>query len=314
MHNFPKTSSKIFLAPMAGINDVAFRLLCRENGAGAVYTEMVSAHAISRDNKASEFMLQSTPKERPVILQLFGQNADYFAKAARIVSERYHFDAIDINFGCPATKIIKEGAGSALMNRPNKIGEIIYKTVNATSLPVTAKIRAGINFKHIVAVNLAKVIEDNGASAIAVHGRVAIQGYAGFANWQYIKDVKDAVNIPVIGNGDITSPETAKKMIDETGCDYVMIGRAARGNPLLFKQCDDYLTHKKYEAYTIQDKINMLYKYLEHAKRLNVNFQSVKVQANYFTKGVKGGSIIRDKLAHVQSIEEVKELFGKIQQ
>ena len=312
MNNFPNVSSKVFLAPMAGINDVAFRLLCRESGAGVVYTEMVSAHAVSRDHKATEFMTLSTPKERPVILQLFGQNAEYFAKAAKIISEKYHFDGIDINFGCPATKIIKEGAGSALMNRPNKIGEIIYKTVNATNLPVTAKIRAGINFKNIVGVKIAKIIEDNGASAISVHARVAIQGYAGTANWQYIKDVKDAVNIPIIGNGDIVNPESAANMIKETGCDYVMIGRAARGNPLLFKQCDDYLKNGKYDTYSPHDQIQMFYKYLDHAKKLDVNFKSVKVQANYFTRGIKKGALIREAISHTNTMEEVREIFDKV--
>jgi tRNA-dihydrouridine synthase B len=311
MHKFPKLSGKAILAPMAGINDVAYRVLCRECGAGAVYTEMVAANAVSRDHKATELMLKSTPKEKPVIAQLFGQNADNIAKAARIISEKYNFDAIDINFGCPATKIIKEGAGSALLNRPNKIGEIIYKTVNATNLPITAKIRAGINFKNIVAVNIAKIIEANGASAIAVHGRVAIQGYAGKANWEYIKDVKNAVNIPVIGNGDVNSPETALKMIAETGCDYVMIGRAARGNPLLFKQCDDYLSTKKYDVYTPQDQIQMFYKYLDYAKKFYVNFKSIKIQANYFTKGIKKGAVIREKINHTNNINEVKEIFEK---
>jgi len=311
MHNFPKLSSKAILAPMAGINDVAFRLLCRENGAGAVYSEMVSANAISRNHKATEFMLESTPKERPVIVQLFGQNAEHFAKAAKIISEKHHFDAIDVNFGCPATNIIKEGAGSALMNRPNKMGEIIYNIVDATNLPVTAKIRAGINFKNIVAVKIAKVIEDNGASAIAVHARTAIQGYAGKANWQYITDVKEAVNIPVIGNGDVTSPETALQMMTETQCDYVMIGRAARGNPLLFKQCNDYLQTGKYDKYTPKDQIQMFYKYLDHAKKLNVNFRSVKVQANYFTRGIKKGALIREKVSHTNSADEIREIFDK---
>ena len=311
MHKFPKLNGKIILAPMAGINDVAYRVLCKECGAGAVYTEMVAANAVSRDHKVTELMLRSSQKEKPVIVQLFGQNADNIAKATRYVSENYNFDAIDINFGCPATKIIKEGAGSALLNRPNKIGEIIYKMVNATNLPITAKIRAGISFKNIVGVNTAKIIEDNGASAIAVHARVAIQGYAGKANWQYIKDVKDAVSIPVIGNGDVTSPETALKMITETGCDYVMIGRAARGNPLLFKQCDDFLKTGKYDAYNPMDQIKMFYKYLDYAKKYDVNFKSVKVQANYFTKGIKKGAIIREKISHTNTQEEVREIFEK---
>ncbi|MGV8141773.1 MAG: tRNA dihydrouridine synthase DusB [Candidatus Woesearchaeota archaeon] len=312
MHKFPKLQSKVFLAPMAGINDIAFRLLCIENNAGAVYTEMVSANALARNNKATEFMLESTEKEKPVILQLFGQNTENIIKAARIISENYDFDAIDINFGCPATKIIKEGAGSALLNRPNKIGEMIQKTVKVSNVPVTAKIRAGINFKNIVAVKVAKAIADNGASAIAVHGRVAIQGYAGKANWNYIKDVKDAVDIPVIGNGDVDSPDSALKMMKDTGCDYVMIGRAARGNPLLFKQCDDFLKHKSYERYTVKDNIKQFYRYLELAKEFDVNFKFIKVHANYFTKGIKGGAKIRDQMARVKTIDEIKELFDKI--
>jgi nifR3 family TIM-barrel protein len=312
MKKLSKFSSKALLAPMAGINDVAFRLLCKDCDAGAVYTEMVSANALSRNNKATAFMLESTEREKPVIVQLFGQNTENIVKAAKIISENYDFDAIDINFGCPATKIIKEGAGSALLNRPKKIGEIIKKTSNAVNIPVTAKIRAGINFKNIIAVEVAKIIEDNGAAAITVHGRVAIQGYAGKANWEYIKDVKDAVSIPVIGNGDVDSPESALKMMKDTGCDYVMIGRAARGNPLLFKQCDDYLRYGKYENYAQHDRIMMFYKYLKYAEELNVNFKFVKVQANYFTKGVKGGARIRDQLARVKKIAEIHALFEKI--
>jgi tRNA-dihydrouridine synthase B len=312
MHKFPRLQSKIFLAPMAGINDIAFRILCRENNAGVVYTEMVSANALARNNKATEFMLESTEKEKPVIVQLFGQNTENIVKAAKIISENYDFDAIDINFGCPATKIIKEGAGSALLNRPKKIGEIIEKTVKVSNIPVTAKIRAGITFKNIVAIKIAKIIAENGASAITVHGRVAIQGYAGKANWQHIKDVKEAVDIPIIGNGDVNSPESALKMMKDTGCDYVMIGRAARGNPLLFKQCDDFLKYKKYDKYTVRDNIRQFYRYLELAQEFNVNFKFIKVQANYFTKGVKGGAVTRNNLAQAKTIDEVKALFEKI--
>lgn len=309
---FPKVSDKVFLAPMAGINDIAYRVLCKEHGAGLVYTEMVSANALSRGNKATELMLESVPDEKPVIAQIFGQNTESLVAATRIISDNYNFDAIDINMGCPATNIIREGAGSALLNRPNKIGEIINAMVKVSKIPVTAKIRVGVNFKNIVAVEVAKIIEDNGASAIAVHGRVSIQGYAGKANWKHIKDVKDAVNIPVIGNGDVTSPESAKRMIDETGCDYVMIGRAARGNPLLFKQCDDYLKYGKYDKFTIRDNMKLFYKYLDYADKFGVNFKFVKVQANYFTKGIKGGARIRDQVAHVKTTDEIKVLFEKL--
>jgi len=312
MYKFPKVESIVFLGPMAGINDIAFRVLCRNNGAGMVYTEMVSANALSRGNKATEFLLESTPKEKPVFAQLFGQNVDSLVKAAKILSDNYNFDGIDINLGCPATKIIKEGAGSALLNRPNRIGEIIKKMVDVSNVPITAKIRAGINFKNIVSVDVAKIIEENGASAIAVHARVAIQGYAGKANWQYIKDVKDAVNIPVIGNGDIISPESAAEMLKFTGCDYLMIARAARGNPLLFKQCNDYITTNKYDKYTQKDQVQMFFKYLDYAKEFNVNFKYIKVQANYFTRGIKKGTIIRDNISRTKTIEDVRELFEKI--
>jgi len=309
---FPIVDSKIILAPMAGINDAAFRLLCKECGAGIVYTEMVSANALSRRNKATEFLLESNKKEKPVIVQLFGQNTENIVKAAKIIEENYDFDAIDINFGCPATKIIKEGAGSALLNRPNKIGEIIKKTASAVNMPVTAKIRAGINFKNIIAVDVAKIIEENGASAIAVHGRVAIQGYAGKANWQYIKDVKDNVNIPIIGNGDVTSPESALKMMHETGCDYVMIGRAIRGNPLLFRQCNDFISKGRYEKYGPKDHIEMFFKYLEYAREFSINFKFIKVQANYFTRGIKRGSVVREKISHMKDFDEIRDLFKRI--
>ena len=312
MHKFPESSNPFVLAPMAGITDLAFRMLCKECGAGMVFTEMVSANALSRRNKATELLLESTSKESPVVVQLFGQNTEHIVKAARIIEENYSFDAININCGCPATKIIKEGAGSALLNRPNKIGEIIRKTVEAVDMPVTAKIRAGINFKNIIAVDVAKIIEENGASAVAVHGRVAIQGYAGKANWQYIKDVKDNVKIPVIGNGDVDSAESALRMMKDTGCDYVMIGRAARGNPLLFKQCDDFFKTGKYEMITPQMRIEQFHKYLEYAREFDVNFKFIKVQANYFTKGIKKGSLIREKIGHTKSIDEIKLLFSKI--
>jgi nifR3 family TIM-barrel protein len=295
---------------MAGINDVAFRMLCKDCGAGIVFTEMVSANALSRSNKATEYLLESTAREKPVIVQLFGQNAENIVKAAKVIEENYDFDAININMGCPATNIIKEGAGSALLNRPNKIAEIIKKTTEAVNLPITAKIRAGINFKNIVAIDVAKLIEENGASAIAVHARVAIQGYAGKANWKYIKDVKDNVKIPVIGNGDVTSPESALKMMHETGCDYVMIGRAVRGNPLFFKQCNDFLKKGKYDMIRPEMRIEQFYKYLEYAREFNVNFKFIKVQANYFTKGIQKGAILREKVSHTKNIEEIKGLFG----
>ncbi len=307
MSNFPHLKNPFILAPMAGITDVAFRLMCKKYGASLVFTEMVSANALSRNNKATIKLLESTKEEKPVGVQLFGQNTENLVKVAKIIQDNYNFDLIDINCGCPAVKIIKEGAGSALMNRPNKIGEMVSEITKNVDLPVTVKIRAGINFKNINCVEIAKIAELSGASAITIHGRTAIQGYGGKADWKYISDVKNSVSIPVIGNGDAMTPESALKMISETKCDYVMIGRAARGNAFIFKQCVDYMNDGKYDK-KIDNKKEFL-KYLELAQKFYINFKAIKVQANYFTKGIIGGAKIREKIQACKDVDDIRGLF-----
>jgi len=312
--HFPKVHGRLFLAPMAGISDAAFRLQCRMHGAALAYTEMISADSLARSNEAAKKLAYCSDAEKPCIAQLFGQDVKKLVDAARIIEENHDFAAIDINMGCPATKIIKEGAGSALLKRKNKVAEIISEVSSALDLPLTAKIRSGISFKDINAVEIARIIEDNGASAIAVHARVAIQGYGGKADWNVIKSVKEAVNIPVIGNGDVSSPELAARMLKETGCDYVMIGRAARGNPYIFEECRDYLATGKYQKHDAADRKMAFLEFLTIAERPeikgSIDFKSIKVHAGYFTKGLAGGARIREKLAQTKTVEDVRKLFG----
>lgn len=306
MHRFPKLSNPFILAPMAGVNDAAFRLLCKEYGASLVYSEMVSADSIIRSNKAALHLLESCKQEKPVSVQIFGHDADTLAKAARYIEKDHDFDMIDINLGCPATKIMNNDAGASLLKNPEKIAEIVSKVCSAVDLPVSVKMRIGIDARHINALEIARIAEDNGADAIAVHARTANQGYGGKSDWSWIKKVKESVNIPVIGNGDIAGPESALKMIKETGCDYVMIGRSAMGNPYIFRQCNNFLDNGRYET---EDRKISFFRYLEYSKRFTIRFQAIKQSANYFSKGIVGGARIREKIAHCRDIEELKALF-----
>ncbi len=230
--------NNLILAPMAGVSDLPFRLLCREEGAGLTVMEMVSAKAILYKNKNTKELMRTVPGERPVSLQLFGSDPDIVSEIALQIEEQ-PFDILDFNMGCPVPKVVKNGEGSALMRDPVRAAEIVRRCVEKIHKPMTVKIRKGFNDNEVNAVELAKRLEDAGVAAIAVHGRTREQYYSGKADWDIIRAVKEAVKIPVIGNGDVTGPESARAMVEQTGCDAVMVGRAARGNPWIFRRILD---------------------------------------------------------------------------
>lgn len=233
-------ANNVILAPMAGVTDLPFRLLCKEQGAGLLCMEMVSAKAVHYNNKNTEALLEIHPDEQPVSLQLFGSEPDIMAETAARIEER-PFAILDVNMGCPVPKVVNNHEGSALMKEPKLVEEIVTALVKAIKKPVTVKIRKGFDDEHVNAVEIAKIIEASGAAAIAVHGRTREQYYSGKADWDIIRKVKEAVKIPVIGNGDVTDAVSAKRLIEETGCDGIMIGRASRGNPWIFKEITQYL-------------------------------------------------------------------------
>src|SRR3989344_9095117 len=279
-NKFPVLSGKAILSPMAGVTDVAFRELCKKYGAALTCTEFLHSTAIVRENKKTLEMLKTSDLEDVKQVQLFGNSINDIVEAAKFCSKT--FDIIDVNCGCPVWKVIKTGAGSAMLNNPEKIGEFISKLSNSVDKPITLKIRKGIDDKHINAIEVAKIAELNGAAAIGIHGRTQKQGYSGKADWDIIKAVKQAVNIPVIGNGDVFTPEDFKKHLEESGVDYILIARGAMTNPYIFKQINDYLKNGKYDS---KPKTEQFKEYLKLAKKHKGNFKQIKNHAISLTKG-----------------------------
>ncbi len=309
--------NNVILAPMAGVSDLPFRLLCRELGAGLVCMEMVSAKAILYHNKNTDSLMEIHPQEVPVSLQLFGSDPDIISEQAKRIEER-PFSILDINMGCPVPKVVNNGEGSALLKNPKLVEEILTKLVKAVSKPVTVKIRKGFNEKTVNAVEIAKIAEGCGVAAVAVHGRTREQYYSGRADWDIIAKVKDAVKIPVIGNGDVFSGETALEMLKQTGCDGVMIGRAAQGNPWIFRDVVSFLEKGTVPpAPTNQEKRELI---LRHAK-LQLEYKGeytgvreMRKHLAWYTVGMPHSAKFRQTINTMESMEElvrgVETIFG----
>lgn len=305
--------NNVILAPMAGVTDLPFRLLCKEQGAGLLCMEMVSAKAIYYNNKNTEALMEIDERELPVSLQLFGSDADIMSEMAKRIEEK-PFAILDINMGCPVPKVAGNGEGSALMKNPKLVAEIVSKVSGAIQKPVTVKIRKGFDEEHVNAVEIAKIAEQCGAAAVAVHGRTREQHYSGKADWDIIRQVKEAVSIPVIGNGDVTGPESAKKMIEETGVDGIMIGRAARGNPWIFGQIRDYLkTGVLPKKPTLEEVRDMM---LRHAKMQleckgeYTGIREMRKHVAWYTAGYPNSARLRAKINEVESFEELEKLLS----
>lgn len=307
--------NRYILGPMAGVTDLPFRLLCRDQGAGLLCMEMVSAKAIYYNNRNTESLLEIHPDEQPVSLQLFGSEPAIMSEMAKRIEER-PFAILDINMGCPVPKVVKNGEGSALMKNPKLVYEIVSAIVKAISKPVTVKIRKGFDDDHVNAVEIAKIIEEAGAAAVAVHGRTREQYYSGKADWDIIRQVKEAVSIPVIGNGDVTSPQKADELVKQTGCDGIMIARGAQGNPWIFSEMIHWEETGELPPRPDKDEVREMM--LRHA-RLQLEYKGefsgireMRKHVAWYTKGLKGAARLREKVNAVESLEELENLLTSL--
>ncbi len=308
--------NQVILAPMAGVTDLPFRLLCKEQGAGLLCMEMVSAKAIYYNNRNTDTLMEIDDRERPVSLQLFGSDPYIMSEMAKRIEER-PFDILDVNMGCPVPKVVNNGEGSALMKDSALVRKIVTAMARAVKKPLTVKIRKGFDEDHVNAVEIARIIEDSGAAAIAVHGRTRQQYYSGKADWEIIRKVKEAVSIPVIGNGDVDSPRKAREMLEQTGCDGVMVGRAAQGNPWIFRQIVHYLdTGELLPGPTVRQVKDMM---LRHA-RMQLQYKGeytgmreMRKHVAWYTAGFPHSSRLRAALNEISSLEELEQLLEEWQ-
>lgn len=304
------------LAPMAGVTDLPFRTLCKEQGAGLICMEMVSAKAISFHNKNTEALMEINPSEHPVSLQLFGSEPELMAEVAKSIEER-PFDILDINMGCPVPKLVNNGEGSALLKKPDLIVEIVKKVSSAIKKPLTVKVRIGFENEPVDIVEIAKRVEDAGAAAIAVHGRTRQQYYSGVADWDAIRRVKEAVSIPVIGNGDVDSPKKAEALIKETGCDAVMIGRAVRGNPWIFREMNHYFTTGEIlERPSVQEVREMILRHARAQIEVKGEFTGIREMRKHvawYTAGMRHSAGLRRESNTIACYEDLEKLLGKME-
>ncbi|MCH5211130.1 MAG: tRNA dihydrouridine synthase DusB [Oscillospiraceae bacterium] len=308
------TENNVFLAPMAGVTDLPFRKICRRYGAGLVYSEMISAKGLYYGDKKTAELMRIDDTERPCAVQIFGSDADIMAEVIPKVME-VKPDIIDINMGCPTPKIVNNGDGSALLKNPQLIGEIVKKVSAASPVPVTVKIRKGWDDDSVNAVTVAKIIEQNGASAVTIHGRTRAEFYSGKADWDIIKEIKNAVSVPVIGNGDIRTAYDAKNMFEYTGCDAVMIGRGSEGNPFIFRQINEYLeTGTVSFNPTPQDKLKQMIEHIEMLvleKGESRGIKEARKHIAWYIKGLPGASRLKEKVFKINDFPLMRELLNE---
>lgn len=310
-----ETKNNVFLAPMAGVTDLVFRVICKEMDCGMVYSEMVSAKGVQHNNKNTKELLKVDERERPVAMQMFGSDPEIMAEMARKLNEYEDIDILDINMGCPAPKIVKNGEGSALTLNPKLVGEIISAVSKASEKPVTVKFRKGFDDQHLNALEIGRIAEESGAKAVTIHGRTREQYYAGKADWDIIKALKEEIKtIPVIGNGDIFTPEDAKKMLEYTGCDAVMIGRGSQGNPFIFKRTVEYLENGVLlPEPTWEDRLDIAEKHMDMLadyKGEVIDIREMRKHLGWYIKGLPHSAEMRVKINATSGRENMRDVLN----